>query len=187
MSALAALGADDPDPTTLSAHIATITTLLDNWRTVGAEHLPHILDGVVGRLLLAAGQPERARARLDTALQLAQDTGMCFYDAELLRLRAHTLNDPDARATGFGAAVDLARRQGADLLNCAPPAMISTCAVSPRALPSPTRPAESPPRARSGIGAHRGPADVVQPATRLAPRRAGRAEEALESLIRHER
>jgi hypothetical protein len=40
---------------------------------------------------------------------------MCFYDAELLRLRAHTLNDPDARATGFGAAVDLARRQGATL------------------------------------------------------------------------
>ena len=34
LSALAALGADDPDPTALSAHIATITTLLDTWRTV---------------------------------------------------------------------------------------------------------------------------------------------------------
>ena len=34
LSALATLGADDPDPTALSAHIATITTLLDTWRTV---------------------------------------------------------------------------------------------------------------------------------------------------------
>jgi len=30
-------------------------------------------------------------------------------------VRAHTLTDPDARAAGFGAARDLARRQGAPL------------------------------------------------------------------------
>ena len=37
---------------------------------------------------------------------------MCFYDAELLRLRAHTHADPDARQA---AALDLARSRGATL------------------------------------------------------------------------
>ena len=74
-----------------------------------------VYDAVLGRLLIAAGQPEQARDRLDTALQLAQDTGMCFYDAELLRLRAHTHTDPEARRADLGAALDLARRQGATL------------------------------------------------------------------------
>ena len=40
---------------------------------------------------------------------------MCFYDAELLRLRAHTHTDPDARRADLGAALALARRQGATL------------------------------------------------------------------------
>jgi hypothetical protein len=39
---------------------------------------------------------------------------MCFYDAELLRLRAHTHTDPDARRAAIGAA-PLACRQGATL------------------------------------------------------------------------
>jgi hypothetical protein len=72
-------------------------------------------DAVLGRLLIAASQPEQARARLDTGLQLAEDTGMHFYDAELLRLRAHTHTDPEARRADLGAARDLARRQGAPL------------------------------------------------------------------------
>ena len=46
---------------------------------------------------------------------MARDTGMCFYDAELLRLRAHTHTDPDARQADIGAALELARRQGATL------------------------------------------------------------------------
>ena len=40
---------------------------------------------------------------------------MCFYDAELLRLRAHTHTDPDARRADIAAALELARRQGATL------------------------------------------------------------------------
>jgi hypothetical protein len=40
---------------------------------------------------------------------------MCFYDAELVRLRAHTHTDPDARAADIAAALELARRQGATL------------------------------------------------------------------------
>jgi hypothetical protein len=65
--------------------------------------------------LIAAGQPEAARARLNTALQLARDTGMCFCDAEMLRLRARTHTDPDARRADIAAALELARRQGATL------------------------------------------------------------------------
>ena len=84
-------------------------------RTFGLNIYITFFDGVLGRLLIAAGQPEQARDRLDTALQLAHDTGMCFYDAELLRLRAHTHTDPDARRADIGAALELARRQGATL------------------------------------------------------------------------
>jgi hypothetical protein len=112
---LAALGDDDLDPTVLGAHIATITALLDTLRTSEVIIYTTVYDGVIGRLLIAAGQPEAARERLDTALALAQDTGMCFYDAELLRLRAHTHHDPAARQSDITAALELARRQGATL------------------------------------------------------------------------
>ena len=57
--------------------------------------------------IASAAQPDRARARLEMALAEARDTGMCFYHAELLRLRAHTDSDHDAR--------ELARRQSAPL------------------------------------------------------------------------
>jgi len=40
---------------------------------------------------------------------------MHFYDAELLRLRAHTESDPDDRAAGLARALSLVRRQGARL------------------------------------------------------------------------
>ena len=115
VSALDSLGADDLNPAALSAHIATITTLVDTLRTVGLNIFRTFYDAVLGRLLTAAGQPVQARARLDTALQLAEDIGMCFYDAELLRLRAHTHTDPDARHADITAALALARRQGATL------------------------------------------------------------------------
>ena len=72
-------------------------------------------DAVLARLLIAAGQLEKARAQLDTALALAHDTGLCFYDAELLRLSAHTRTDPDARQADITAALELAHRQGATL------------------------------------------------------------------------
>jgi len=115
VSALAALGAEDLDPTGLSAHIATMTTFLDTWRAAELNIYRTWFDSVLGRLLIAAGQPEAARARLDTALTLARDTGMHFYDAELLRLRAYTHTDPAARRADIGAALELARRQGATL------------------------------------------------------------------------
>ena len=65
--------------------------------------------------LTAAGQPAQARARLGAALQLADDTGMHFYDAGLLRPRANTHNEPQERRADVGAALEVARRQGATL------------------------------------------------------------------------
>jgi hypothetical protein len=115
LSALAFVDADDPDPAGLSARIATMATYVDILHMVGMNVYITFHDAVLGRLLIAAGQPEHARARLDTALQLAQDTGMHFYDAELVRLRAHTHADPDARSADIAAALDLARRQSAPL------------------------------------------------------------------------
>ena len=84
-------------------------------RTLKLNIYHTFFDVVLGRLLIAAGQPKAARQRLDIALALARDTGMCFYDAELLRLRAHTHTDPDARRADIAAAIELARRQGATL------------------------------------------------------------------------
>jgi class 3 adenylate cyclase len=112
---LAALDADDLDPTDLGAHIATIAAFLDTLRTIEVNIYTTAHDAALGRLLIAAGQPEAARERLDTGLSLAQDTGMCFYDAELLRLHAQTHSDPVARQTDINAALELARRQGATL------------------------------------------------------------------------
>ena len=115
VGALAALRADKLDPTALAAHIATMTPLLDTSHTLELNIFIPSYHAVLGQLLIGAGQPERARCSLDTTLQLAQDTGMCFYDAELLRLRAYTHTDPDARRADVGAALALARRQGATL------------------------------------------------------------------------
>jgi tetratricopeptide (TPR) repeat protein len=115
IGALAALGADNIDPAALAGHIATVTALVDTLHAFGLLMFVTFHDAVLGRLLIAAGQPEQARSRLDGALALADDTGMCFWDAELLRMRARTHADPDARSATLRDAVELARRQGAPL------------------------------------------------------------------------
>ena len=70
-------------------------------------------DAVIARVLIAAGQPERARERLEMALRHAEETGMRFQDAELTRLLAHTFTEPQERCNALAAALELARRQGA--------------------------------------------------------------------------
>ena len=147
LSALAALDADH-DPRRLAPHIATLTTLLDTWRTLEVNAYITFYDAILGRLLIATGQPEQAGHRLNTGLQLAEDIGMCFYDAELLRLRAHAQADPDARNADIAAALSLLTTRARPSSNCAPRWTISTCAVSPPAPLSPTPLAASPPTAR---------------------------------------
>ncbi|KUI36599.1 cyclase [Mycobacterium sp. IS-1496] len=115
VDALAALDDERCDPNVLAAHGAALATHLDNLRSLGVSMYTTIFDAVIGRLLIAAGEPESARDRLQAGLELARDTGMRFYDAELLRLRALTQHTPDARRADLEAARNLARRQGARL------------------------------------------------------------------------
>jgi class 3 adenylate cyclase/tetratricopeptide (TPR) repeat protein len=114
ISALAALAAED-DPDALRPHIKMMTMFVESWRAAEAKLFVTFYDGVLARLLTAAGQADAARERLDTALQLGQDTGVNFYRAELLRLRAHTTDDADARAADLRAAIDTARDQTASV------------------------------------------------------------------------
>ena len=62
VSALAAHGTADADPTVLAAHIATFTTSLEALRAMEVNIYTTILDAILGRLLIAVGQPDSARA-----------------------------------------------------------------------------------------------------------------------------
>ncbi len=111
VDALLALAAADAGSDRLRQHIEIMTMFVESWRHAEAKLFVTFYDGVLARLLIATGKTDRARMRLDTALQLGQDTGANFYRAELLRLRAHTTDDADARAADLRAALDTAHRQ----------------------------------------------------------------------------
>src|SRR6202007_3004252 len=100
---LAAIDADNNDPAALSGKIETLAALTNTWRDVGANVYRTFFDAILARLMIAGGHPDRAREWLEAALQLAQDTEMHFYDAELLRIRAHTHSDHDARRADLTA------------------------------------------------------------------------------------
>ena len=103
----------DADATVLEPHIATLTMFVDTWRALGVIALITFYDAALARLLIAAGRVAEAQARLQIALDLAEQTGMHFYDAELLRLRARAATDPDTRGAALDAALRLARQQDA--------------------------------------------------------------------------
>jgi hypothetical protein len=92
-----------------------IALRVDGSRRLHLNNYLTFKDAIIGRLLIAAGQPDMARERLEMALGLAEESGMHFYDAELLRLRAHTLTDPQERRDALAAALVFARHQGATL------------------------------------------------------------------------
>jgi class 3 adenylate cyclase/tetratricopeptide (TPR) repeat protein len=112
VSALIELTKDTADEAALQIHIATVTSYIDAWRAFGVRSLITFYDAVLARLLIAAGDLEAARDRIETALALAAETGMHFYDAELLRIRAHTTDDPQSQRADLRAAIELAREQG---------------------------------------------------------------------------
>ena len=114
VKALAALSAD-ADAATLMARAEKLALWVDGSRLLHLNIFLTFHDAVIGRLLIAAGQPEKARERLEMALRHAEETGMHFHDAELMRVRAHTFTEPDARHAALAAALELARRQGATL------------------------------------------------------------------------
>ena len=105
----------EPDAEAVTAQIDIVTQFTDLWRSVGLFAYQTHYDCIIGQLLTAAGRRDEAQTRINTALQLADDTGMHFFDAELLRARAHTHSDPDTRAADLGMAIQLARQQDAPL------------------------------------------------------------------------
>ena len=109
------LNTDDPDIDALLAESATLTQIIDSGRYLGMYAYLTLYDCVIGQLLIAAGRCDEAQARINAALQIADDTEMHYYDAELLRVRARTHTDPDSRAADLAAAIELARRQDAPL------------------------------------------------------------------------
>jgi class 3 adenylate cyclase/tetratricopeptide (TPR) repeat protein len=115
INALKALSASAVGPDQLQVHIDTMAMLVQSWRQAESKLFVTFYDGVLARLLTAAGRPDEARMRLDTALQLGKETDVNFYRAELLRLRAHTADDADARDADLRAAIDTARVQSASI------------------------------------------------------------------------
>lgn len=113
VGALSSLVGETVDQNELTAHIATMTMFVDAWRGLDAMSLITYYDCVLARLLIAAGRLGEARDRLTIALDLAEETGMRFCNAELLRIRAHAAEDDSARRTNLCEAVEMARRQGA--------------------------------------------------------------------------
>ena len=99
-------------PADLQRHIANMTGVVDAWRAAEMKTFLACYDTVLAWLLTAAGMTDEARKRVELALKMSDETGMHFYDAELLRVRAHTHDDRDARKAGLQAAIDLARTQG---------------------------------------------------------------------------
>jgi tetratricopeptide (TPR) repeat protein len=113
--AMLTLAAGETDPVTLAPHIETMSLVVQTWRAFEVMTFLAIYDGVLARLLIAAGALDEARECLDISLKMGQDTWIQFYDAELLRLRAHTLNNAEERHRHFRDAIQLAQRQGAHI------------------------------------------------------------------------
>lgn len=114
VKALRALDAG-ADGGTLLAAADKIALHVDSSRMMHLNIYLTFKDAIIGRLLIAAGQPEKARERLDMALRHARETGMRFHDAELMRVRAHTFADLGERRDALAAALEFARNQGAAL------------------------------------------------------------------------
>ena len=112
VSALMELTKHPVDQSALQVHIATVSSYIEAWRAFGVRSLITFYDAVLARLLIAAGDLEAARARIETALALAAETGMRFYNAELLRIRAHTTDDQQSQRADLRAAIELAKKQG---------------------------------------------------------------------------
>ena len=100
---------------TNTLHISDSIAGLVGWATtsryVGATGWVPWFDGQSARLLIASGRAAEARAQLDLGLQLADETGMRFYDAELKRLRAATHDNPEDRRNDLATAFEIACRQ----------------------------------------------------------------------------
>lgn len=114
-AAVAAVNAGNTDTQAVTNGIATLTAWTTAGRMLEAKVFLPSFDGHLARLLIARGRLAQAARGIGAGLQLAEETGMHYYDAELLRLRAKTHDDPTAAIEDVRAAFALARSQGAHL------------------------------------------------------------------------
>jgi hypothetical protein len=110
---MSSIVADHADADLLSAQVTRVCEIVNTVRDAGLTVFITLFDGALAQLLTAIGRRAEARAQLDTAITLGRGIEMGFYEAELLRLRAHT--HTDARRADLVAALGVARRQGARL------------------------------------------------------------------------
>jgi hypothetical protein len=111
--AMSSIVADHADADLLSAQVTRVCEIVNTVRDAGLTVFITLFDGALAQLLTAIGRRAEARAQLGTAITLGRGIEMGFYEAELLRLRAHT--HTDARRADLVAALGVARRQGAHL------------------------------------------------------------------------
>lgn len=113
VNGLAEVCVSKPDSDVLTTQIEALSGAITIWQALGAATYRPFYWGMLSRFLIADGQIDAARSRLDTALAFGEDTGIKFYNAELLRIRAGTHSDAAAQAADLDAARDLARNQRA--------------------------------------------------------------------------
>jgi hypothetical protein len=115
VTALSSLATGEIDPAVMQEQIATLMAFVDAWHAFEVKCLITSYEGFIAQLLIASGQIPQARDRLDAALALAEETGMHYYDAELLRIHSRTREDDTERHAELVAALELAREQGATI------------------------------------------------------------------------
>ncbi|MGH9112591.1 MAG: ATP-binding protein [Acidimicrobiales bacterium] len=114
IAALSALEAHADDAPALSAHAQAVEGLCATWKMLDLALFLPFFTATAGRLRATAGDHDGADARYAEVHEFARSTGMHFYDAEVLRLRAQLLPLDDATSQ-LRAALDLARAQRAVL------------------------------------------------------------------------
>ncbi|MDQ1556760.1 MAG: hypothetical protein QOI02_1762, partial [Actinomycetota bacterium] len=112
LAARAALVAGATEPAALQEHIDNMTAVVEAWRAIGRKAFLGSYDAALARVLTAAGMKDAARERVELALQMADETEFRMYNADLLRIRALTYDDPEARHAGLRSAIELAQTQG---------------------------------------------------------------------------
>lgn len=130
VDALVALANPAVDKRTIEGLIVT----LDNWisaqTALEIKTFLCVYSATLASLLLKAGRPAEACSRIDEALRLTDELETRFYDAELLRLRAHT-QDGERRRAGLASAYRMAVEQGATVFRLR--AAIDLCTLRPDA------------------------------------------------------
>jgi class 3 adenylate cyclase len=92
---------------------AMLGSLIEAWHAVEYRNCLTIYMTMLGRLAARNGDAADARSCFQQSLDLANSTGMRFYDAETLRCLAHLADGSDELVRGLENALQVARTQGA--------------------------------------------------------------------------